>query len=36
MKHFIIVFIYLLFASFGRAQKVFNIWPGIAPGSEKW
>ena len=36
MKHIIIAFIILFFAGTGNAQKVFNIWPGIPPGSESW
>ncbi len=36
MKHTIITFILLVFAGFANAQKVFTIWPGIAPGSENW
>jgi acetyl esterase/lipase len=36
MKHTIIAFIFLIFDGTITAQKVFNIWPGIAPGSETW
>lgn len=36
MNRIIIAFIFLFFTTISNAQKVFNIWPGIAPGSENW
>ena len=36
MKYTLIAFIFLAFAGAGHAQKVFAIWPGLAPGSESW
>lgn len=36
MKNITITFFLLFFTSISNAQKVFNIWPGTAPGSESW
>ena len=36
MKHHFIITVLLVFISSANAQQQFPIWPGVAPGSEKW
>jgi acetyl esterase/lipase len=36
MKYSFLIFIIFYVTSTGHSQKVFNIWPGTAPGSETW